>query len=133
MGRRAKREERPLIAVVGPCASGKSQLVQALRQRGYNAREVLQEHSYAPAMWQRITQPDVLIYLDVSKTVALRRRPTYAPTGWWETLAQRLRHARQHADLYIHTDELSIEEIIEQTLTFLQDTGLYRSGVIRIG
>lgn len=121
MGRRAKREKRPLIAVVGPCASGKSQLVQALRERGYNAREVLQEHSYVPTMWQRITQPDVLIYLDVSETVALQRRPTYAPTGWWNTLAHRLRHARKHTDFYIHTDALTIHKVIEQALAFLQD------------
>ncbi|MBN1815019.1 MAG: hypothetical protein JXA14_24505 [Anaerolineae bacterium] len=121
MGRRAKREKRPLIAVVGPCASGKSRVVRVLRERGYNAREVLQEHSYVPTMWQRITQPDVLIYLDVSETVALQRRPTYAPTGWWETLAHRLRHARQHADLYIHTDELTIGEVVERASAFLQD------------
>ncbi|MFL7794675.1 MAG: hypothetical protein AB8I69_21200, partial [Anaerolineae bacterium] len=79
------------------------------------------EHSYAPTMWQRITQPDVLIYLDVSETVARQRRPTYAPTNWWATLAQRLRHARQHANLYIHTDELTIEKVIEQTSDFLQN------------
>lgn len=121
MGRRANREKRPLIAVVGPCASGKSQLVQALREQGYNAREVLQEHSYAPTMWQRITRPDVLIYLDVTEAVAHQRRPSDAPAGWWGTLAHRLRHARQHADLYIHTDELTIGEVIERALAFLQD------------
>jgi hypothetical protein len=121
MERRSKREKRPLVAVVGPCASGKSQLVQALCARGYNAREVLQEHSYVPAMWQRITQPDLLIYLDVSEVVARQRRPTYAPPGWWETLAHRLRHAREYADLYIHTDELTIGEVIERALAFLQD------------
>jgi nicotinamide riboside kinase len=118
---RAARERRPLIAVVGPCASGKSQLVQALGERGYNAREVLQEHAYAPAMWQRITQPDLLVYLDVSETVARRRRRTDAPTGWWDTLAHRLRHARQHADLYIDTDELSIEQVAAKVLAFLRD------------
>jgi guanylate kinase len=133
MGRRAKREKRPLIAVVGPCASGKSQLVQALCKRGYNAREVLQEHSYAPTMWQRITQPDVLIYLDVSEAVALQRRPTYAPTGWWNTLAHRLRHARKHTDLYIHTDALTIHKVIEQTLAFLDSVSLRQEISLRPG
>ena len=47
----------PLIAIVGVCASGKSTLAKALRERGYNARQVLQEHSYVPYMWQRITRP----------------------------------------------------------------------------
>jgi hypothetical protein len=64
--KRAKLEERPLIAAVGPCTSGKSTLVRALRERGYNAREVVQEHSYVPAMWQVFAQPDILIYLYIS-------------------------------------------------------------------
>ena len=106
--------------MVGPCASGKSQLVQTLRQRGYNAREVLQEHSYVPTMWQRITKPDVLIYIDVSEDVARLRRPTNAPAGWWDTLAHRLRHARQHADLYVNTDALTSQQIVEQVSVFLE-------------
>ena len=117
---RDKSEKRPLIAVVGPCASGKSALVQALQERGYNAREVQQEHSYVPAMWQRITQPDILIYLDVAEEIARQRRSTTAPRGWWYTLEQRLSHARQHADLYVRTDEASPQEILEDVLTFLQ-------------
>jgi chloramphenicol 3-O-phosphotransferase len=109
-----------LIAVVGPCASGKSLLVQALQERGYNAHEVLQEHSYVGAMWQRITQPDVLVYLDVSEETARQRRRTSAPAGWWSTLGQRLSHAREHADLYLQTDEMSPQEILDATLALLQ-------------
>lgn len=119
--KRAEREKHPLIAVVGPCASGKSLLVQALRARGHNACEVLQEHSYVPTMWQRITQPDLLVYLDVSWQVACRRRPTDAGADWWAEQARRLRHARQHADLYIHTDELSSQEVLDGTLAFLEE------------
>ena len=116
-----ERRKRPLIAVVGPCASGKSLLVQALRTRGYNAREVVQEHSYVPTMWQRFTQPDLLIYLDVSWEVARWRRPTDAGEDWWAELARRLRHARQHAHLYIHTDGLTPQEVLDRTLDFLQE------------
>ncbi len=115
------QEKHPLIAVVGPCASGKSLLVQALLARGHNAREVAQEHSYVPTMWQRITQPDLLVYLDVSWQVACQRRPTDAGADWWAELARRLHHARQHADLYIHTDELTPREILNRTLAFLSD------------
>jgi len=115
------QEKHPLIAVVGPCASGKSLLVHALLARGYNAREVAQEHSYVPTMWQRITQPDLLVYLDVSWQVACQRRPTDAGADWWAELARRLHHARQHADLYIHTDELTPREILNRTLAFLSD------------
>lgn len=115
-----KQQARPLIAVVGPCAAGKSTLVKALRERGYNAHEVVQEHSYAPTMWQRVTQPDLLIYLDVSWESALRRCPTYMDTGWWEKLGPRLQHAREHADLYIHTDDITPAEVLDRALAFLK-------------
>jgi thymidylate kinase len=120
LAERIEREKRPLIAIVGPCASGKSTLVRALRERGYNAREVVQEHSYVPTMWQRITQPDLLVYLDVSWETARQRRPTDAGPGWWDELARRLRHARQHADIYILTDELSPQEVLDRTLALLE-------------
>ena len=116
---KTRNKKRPLIAIVGPCTSGKSTLVQELRARGHNAREVLQEHSYVPTMWQRITQPDLLIYLDVSWEVARQRRPTNTGADWWDELAQRLRHARQHADLYISTDELTPQQVLGKTVTFL--------------
>ena len=118
-----KREKRSLIAIVGPCASGKSLLAQALRERGYNAREVVQEHSYVPTMWQRITQPDLLVYLDVSWEVARRRRSTDAGADWWAELAHRLRHARQHADFYVNSDELTPQEVLDRVLAFLESSG----------
>jgi len=118
--KRANNRKHPLIAVVGPCASGKSLLVQALRARGYNAREVAQEHSYVPTMWQRFTQPDLLVYLDTSWEVACQRRPTDVGADWWAELARRLHHARQHADIYIHTDELTPQEVLDSTLAFLK-------------
>ena len=117
-----KLNEKPrLIAVVGPCAAGKTTLVQALRVQGYNAREVAQDHSYVPTMWQRITQPDLLIYLDVFWVVARQRRPTDAGANWWDEQAHRLRHARQHADLYIVTDELTPQDVLDTTLAFLSN------------
>lgn len=106
--------------MVGPCAAGKTLLVRALRERGYNAREVAQEHSYAPAMWQRITQPDLLIYLDVSWEVACRRRPTDAGADWWAEQVHRLRHARKCADLYLDTDGLPPEQVLDHVLAFLE-------------
>ena len=105
---------RPLIAIVGPCAAGKSTLAVALRALGYNVREVVQEHSYVPTMWQRITNPDYLVYLDVSWEVARRRRATDAGPEWWEEQRHRLRHARRHADLYLLTDDLTPAEVLEE-------------------
>ena len=119
--RKARQGKYPLIAVVGPCASGKSLLVGTLRARGYNVREVAQEHSYVPAMWQRFTQPDLLIYLDVSWEVARQRRPTNAGAKRWDEQAHRLRHARQHAHLYIHTDELTPQQVLDRVMAFFSD------------
>lgn len=116
----AEHPDRPLIAVIGPCASGKSLLAKALRAQGYRVREVLQEHSYVPTMWERLTQPDLLIYLDVSGEVALQRRSAHLGAGWWDKQAQRLRHARQHADLYIDTDDLTPDEVLDEALSFLE-------------
>jgi len=112
-------ESRPLIAVVGPCASGKSLLVAQLEQRGYRAREVNQEHSYVPTMWQQFTQPDLLIYLDVSQEVASKRRSSEANAAWWDALNQRLQHAFDNADLRIDTDGLTPEEVLAEALSFL--------------
>jgi deoxyadenosine/deoxycytidine kinase len=110
-----------LIGVVGPCAAGKSTLVTGLRQHGYRVRHIAQEHSYAPAMWQKITHPDLLIFLDVSYPVSLARRPLNWTPEEYETQQHRLRHARQHADLYLHTDSLSIPQVLESALSFLQE------------
>jgi len=116
-------ETGPLVAVVGPCASGKSTLVERLEQAGYNAREVNQEHSYVPSMWQRFTNPDLLIYLDVSQEVASRRRRSEAEAAWWGAMRERLRHAMEHADLRIDTDGLTSEEVVAEAVAFLDDEG----------
>ena len=119
-GERDREEERPLIAVVGPCAAGKSSLVRRLRARGYNARCVAQDHSYVPDMWRRITAPDLLIYLDAELSTIARRRSI----GWIERTLNderhRLRHARQHCDLYLPTDDLTEEEVAERVTGFLE-------------
>lgn len=112
--------DRPLIAVVGVCASGKSTLAAGLRALGWNARQVLQEHSYVPYMWQRITNPDILIYLDCTlDTTRLRRKNPDFPDWMHANERHRLRHARAHCDLYIATDDLTPEEILARALEFV--------------
>jgi thymidylate kinase len=109
-----------LVAVVGPCSCGKSTLTKALKAAGYNARHPAQEHSYVPNMWQRITQPDVLIYLDVDYANARLRRPHI--DGGPQRLAEqhhRLRHAREHCDFYLNTSGLSAAEVETAVFTFL--------------
>lgn len=111
---------RPVIAVVGPCTSGKTTLVDALRERDFSARHVAQEHSYVPDMWQRIARPDLLVYLDVSYEAACRRRNvTWGPERL-AIQAERLRHARAHCDLYFDTDSLAPHEILAQVLALIE-------------
>ena len=106
----------PSIAVVGPCASGKSTLAEALRARGYDARQIVQEHSYVPDMWQQITSPDVLIYLDASFETSTRRKSLAWQRADYEEEVRRLTHAREHCDLYLATDALSPAEVLEAVL-----------------
>jgi cytidylate kinase len=107
----------PLVAVVGVCASGKSTLAQGLRAHGWRARQVLQEHSFVPDMWRRITNPDVLIYLDAQLETTRRRRHDPEFPAWiLDEERHRLRHARQHCDIYVETDELAPAEVLEGVL-----------------
>lgn len=110
----------PFIAIVGPCASGKTTLSKGLRARGFNARSVLQEHSYVPTMWQRISKPDYLIYLAVDlETIRQRRRDPEFPDWLLKQELERLRHAREHAHIFIRTDDLTPEEVLAQAVAGL--------------
>jgi len=112
------------IGIVGPCSAGKSTLVEGLKQRGYlKVRPISQEHSYVPYMWQRITNPDVLIYLDVSYENAQKRRwLNWTPDEYLEQL-RRLQHAREHAHLYVDTNPLSVGDVLDEVLRFLEMAG----------
>lgn len=116
---------RPLIAIVGPCASGKTTLSKGLRARGYNARPILQEHSYVPAMWQRITRPDLLIYLAADlETIRWRRHDPDFPAWLLDQELERLRHAHAHAHLVIQTDCLGPEEVLAEAMAGLTALGV---------
>lgn len=112
---------RPLIGVVGPCGAGKSTLIIGLERSGYRCRHIAQEHSYVAAMWQILSKPDVLIYLDASFPVSTAR----SKLDWQEKdhreQLRRLAHARSHAQLYIDTDELTPEGVLQKALDYLKD------------
>ena len=114
--------ERFLIGIAGPCGAGKTTLTEALDSLGYLTRHIAQEHSYVPDMWQRLTKPDILIYLDVSyqNTIA-RRKLNWTYQEYAEQL-HRLRHARQHADLLIDTNPLTLQQVLNAVLLFIQST-----------
>ncbi|HLO31658.1 MAG TPA: hypothetical protein VK249_21070 [Anaerolineales bacterium] len=108
-----------LIGVVGPCGSGKSTLIAGLEKHGYTCRHIAQEHSYVPAMWQRITNPDLLIYLAASFPVCTVRRKLNWQKADHDEQLRRLAHARQHANLLIDTDDLTPEQVLQKTLDYL--------------
>lgn len=115
----AKMSEKALIGVVGPCKSGKSTLIRGLREKGYEARQIAQEHSFAPTMWQRITNPDVLIYLHSDYESTIARGLNWLERDY-DAQGPRLAHAREHADLEVSTDSLSPETVLAQILDFLK-------------
>jgi len=108
------------VGVVGVCASGKSTLVEALVRLGYDARQCGQEHSYIPDMWQRLTRPEVLIYLDASPQVALQRRAMHSRGRDHAAQRDRLAHAREHCQVYIDTDPLTPEQVLDVAVRALQ-------------
>jgi hypothetical protein len=109
-----------LIGVVGPCASGKSTLIAGLTQLGYRPRHIAQEHSYVKDMWQRLTNPDILVFLDVSFPVTLQRRRLDWTEADWQEQQDRLSHARLNADLYLDTDQLSAQAVLTQVVEFIR-------------
>jgi deoxyadenosine/deoxycytidine kinase len=108
------------IGVVGPCTAGKTTLINGLLDNGYNAKQIAQEHSYVQDMWERLTHPDILIYLDVSYSYTMKRRNLNWSIQEYNTQVDRLRHAREHAELNINTDSLSPQDVLDQVMKFLE-------------
>lgn len=109
----------PLIGIVGPCGSGKSTLAARLAEHGVRARAIAQEHSYVPAMWQRITQPAWLVFLQASYPVCTHRRRLVWTEREYEEQLRRLAHAYAHADLRVDTDQLTPDEVLAAVFTGL--------------
>ena len=111
-----------LIGVVGPCGSGKSTLTEALDKLGYSTRHIAQEHSYVKDMWKRLTNPDVLIFLQASFPVTRerKRKMIHWTEANYEEQQRRLAHALDHADLIVDTDEMSVEEVQEHVLAYIE-------------
>ena len=107
------------IVVAGVCVSGKTTLVKSLRECGIDAHNVAQEHSVVKTLWNH-RSPDLLVVLDVSMSAVRLRR--IVPWGEERLTVQRERlcDAYAHADLYIQTDLLSKEEIVQSVLEHIR-------------
>jgi chloramphenicol 3-O-phosphotransferase len=109
---------KPLVGVVGPCKSGKSTLIRGLQDAGYETRQIAQEHSFSPTMWQRISNPDVLVYLHCEYEQTVERGLNWT-RGDYKAQELRLEHAREHADFVIDTSLTAPELVLKSVLTFL--------------
>lgn len=114
--------ERPVLGIVGPCAGGKTTLVDQLRSHGYTAKHIAQEHSYVQDMWAQIAQPDFLIYLDVSYEVSCQRTQSIWSRKIFENQVERLQHARENADLYVDTVGKTPDEIFDLVIGQVQSS-----------
>lgn len=114
------------VGIVGPCTSGKSTLIGRLQgAHGLEMRHIAQEHSYVQTMWQVISKPKWLIFLDVSYSVSLQRRPLNWSLAEYHEQQRRLAHAREHADFYLMTDNLSPSQVAEAVKAFLRNVGVW--------
>ncbi len=112
---------KPTVGIVGPCGAGKTTLAQRLLEVGVSARHIAQEHSYVADMWKRMTDPEILVFLDASFEVATKRRRLNWTVAEFQEQLNRLCDARGKADLYIMTDELTPQEVFERVFTFIQE------------
>jgi ribose 1,5-bisphosphokinase PhnN len=93
------------LVVVGPCAVGKTTLVNRLVARGISAQAVAQEHSAVTDLYAR-HQHGGLVYLTAEWPTIHARRPHSLGRPQYEGERTRLERARRAADLIVHTDGL---------------------------
>jgi predicted ATPase len=114
-------EDPRRIVVVGPCAAGKSTLVAALLERGYDAYAVAQEHSIIRDLWNR-RDPDVVVALDLDLAVLRHRRSPTWSADIYARQHERLQPAFAAAHLHIDTGIHDIDTALRMTLDLLEST-----------
>lgn len=118
----------PVIKIVGLSAAGKSTLVRGLRSAGYDARNITQEHSNLPDLWNQFDVPAALICLEVDWPAQQARR---SEIGWSEATraieSERLAHARDHADLIVDTSLLTPANVLAIVSAWLEHRGFGRA------
>jgi hypothetical protein len=114
------KREKPLIGIVGVCASGKTTLISNLIHRGYSCRHIAQEHSYVKTMWKQLTNPDILVYLNVSYPETIRRRQLNWTQAEFDEQLNRISNAKENADIIIETDLLTPGEVFDEAIKKLE-------------
>ena len=70
-------------------------------------------------MWQRLVHPDVLIFLDASFDVTIRRKKLDWTIDDYQEQHRRLSHARKYARLYLLTDNLNPQAVLDRVIQFI--------------
>jgi len=109
------------IAIVGVCASGKTTLVKGLKDAGFDAYNMAQEHSCIKKFWQK-HQPQFLIMLDATLPAIKKRRIVYWDESRIAAQHERLADAKNHADLYIQTDRLDAKQVLDKVIAFIESS-----------
>lgn len=125
-GARAAPAVRPAdgaIVVVGPCAAGKTTLVQRLGRAGVPARAIAQEHSVVPTLFLRYPGAG-LIYLTADWMVLRRRRPKSGGYAQYVEEMRVLQAARAAAALVVHTDSRTPDAVAALVLAWWHHHGL---------
>ena len=107
------------IAVVGVCASGKTTLVKGLKDAGYDAYNVAQEHSGIHNFWNK-HHPDILVMIDATIPAIKKRRLVYWDQERLDVQHKRLADAKAHANLFIQTDAYNADEVREQVIDYIE-------------
>jgi hypothetical protein len=111
--------KRPAIVVVGVCGSGKSLLSEKLQAAGYAARPVAQEHSLVPDLFRK-KAPDIVIFLEARDDTVARRKSSGWKPGQLRAQRQRLKLAREKADIVLETDEANPDSLLAAVLRELE-------------
>ena len=107
------------IAVVGVCASGKTTLAKGLKDAGYDAYNVAQEHSGIHNFWNK-HHPDILVMIDATLPAIKKRRLVYWDQERLDVQHKRLADAKAHANLFIQTDAYNADEVREQVIDYIE-------------
>lgn len=107
------------IAVLGVCGSGKTTLARSLRDLGFDARQISQEHSGVRRLWRRTFMPDFLVYLEASPGTVRNRLGVFPYGDTYNRQVARLALAREEADMVVATDDLSVEQVLQTVVDAL--------------
>jgi len=114
----AGRDDARRVVVVGPCASGKTTLVEGLKRLGYDAAVRGQEHSEIPTLWRR-GEPDVVIALSVDLATIRDRRGADWPEALYRVQQRRLANAVAAAEIVLDASRLDADAILTRAAAAL--------------